>query len=229
VFIRRLALLILCVAALSGCRGGTAAPGIEGEAADASVREFLLAGLPARPWSLAGPATFDVEQYRVRGRFRLDVAANGDVQLEFSGSTLLGGHREDVMVALFGDTLRVFDRERARFYEGPDVERMFKEGTGAAGDWPAVLAAMVGDPVRLGLTGAVPGPNRLDATTRSGKIRLERDEGHLTLARWPDPVRESTYDDRLEVHYDWDGDVLSEIRLELPERGWRVRLERSSK
>jgi hypothetical protein len=88
-----------------------------------------------RPLEMRGRATFDVETYRVRGRFELRSSANGDAVLEFGGATLLGGHREDVVVSLSGDTLRLLDRERGRYYEGPEVEEMMESGTRTEGDW----------------------------------------------------------------------------------------------
>jgi hypothetical protein len=101
---------------------------LRGAAACASADSFLANAFP-RPLSMRGRATFDVDSYRVRGRFDLQLAANGDAVLEFAGSTLLGGHREDAVISLSSDTLRVLDRERGHYYEGDDVTGLVESGT----------------------------------------------------------------------------------------------------
>jgi hypothetical protein len=186
---------------------------------------LLARSLPARPWSMSGHATFDVDQYRVRGRFVLEAGSGGELSFEFSGSTLLGGHREDVAVVLAGDTLRVFDRERGRFYEGDEVDRMVEDGTGVRGDWVGAIAHAAGSfrcrqvqRVHMTDTGAA-------GELSPGSFRLDVKDGRLTKGTWPDPVGSDTFSDRLEIRYAWRGAVLSQLVAALPERGWRVRLD----
>ena len=138
-------LLALAAFAGVGCRQrlGAPHPAPTGNA-DGVADSLLAATLPQRPWSMAGRATFDVEQYRVRGRFRLDVGAEGEFLLEFSGTTLFGGQREDIVVTMARDTLRVFDREHARLYEGADVDELIRQGTGTAGAWARGVARAAG-------------------------------------------------------------------------------------
>jgi hypothetical protein len=57
-------------------------------------------------------------------------------------------------------------------------------------------------------------PFRVDLT---GERRVER-------AMWPDPIHDGTFDDRLEVHYEWSDGTLREITASLPARGWRLRM-----
>jgi len=194
--------------------------------ADRVVDSLLAASLPTRPWSLAGRATFDVEQYRVRGHFRLDVGAAGDFVLEFSGTTLFGGHREDIVVSLARDTLRVFDREHARYYEGEAVDDLIRQGTGTAGAWGEGVARAVGMSAGDGVVELEHGDDGVAGQLTAGTFRLDIRDGRLVRAVWPDPARSRTFDDRLEVTYDWRDGRLWELAATLPVRGWRIRLER---
>lgn len=173
---------------------------------------------------MAGHATFDVDSYRVRGRFTLQLAANGDAVLEFSGTTLLGGHREDAVISLSGDTLRVLDRERGRYYEGDEVTQLVVSGTGKKGEWSRALrrALASGCP---GMETVVDGESGLTGTGPDGPFSLKVDNGRLAQATWPNPAPEETFRDRLEVRYNWNKGQLTLLEALLPTRGWRVRLE----
>lgn len=171
-----------------------------------------------------GRATFDVDSYRVRGRFQLELAANGDAVLEFSGATLFGGHREDVLVSLSSDTLRVLDRERGRLYEGNQVSDLVESGTRVRGAWGLGLRRVLAwgcpgvervNPGREGLSGAGP----------DGPFSLTLEAGRLARATWPDPAPGETFRDRLEVRYLWADGKLALLEALLPTRGWRIRLE----
>jgi hypothetical protein len=192
------------------------------------MSSVLTGSLPARPWSMSGHATFDVDQYRVRGRFVLEAGMDGTLSFEFSGSTLLGGHREDVAVVLAGDTLRVFDRERGRFYQGSEVDDMVHDGTGVTGDWVGAIAHTAGTFRCPEVRQVLPTVTGAAGELASGEFRLDVQNGHLVKGTWPDPVRSDTFSDRLEVRYTWRGAGLSELVALLPERGWRVRLEADS-
>jgi hypothetical protein len=198
-------------------------PELRGDAACARVDSFLARSFP-RPVEMHGRATFDVESYRVRGRFQFSSAGTGDAVLEFSGTALLGGHREDVVISLSGDTLRVLDRERGRYYEGDDVERMVESGTRVTGAWALglrrALAAGCG-----GVEAVREGEDGLSGSGPDGAFGLRVEAGRLQSATWPNPAPGDTFRDRLDVRYAWRNGALRGIEARLPTRGWRVRLE----
>ena len=171
-----------------------------------------------------GRATFDVEDYRVRGRFTLKSFANGDAVLEFGGATLLGGHREDVVVSISGDTLRVLDRERGRYWEGDDAGRMLADGSDTAGDWLLALRRILASGCP-GVESLQAGPDGVSGAGADGPFDLRAPNGHLEGATWPNPAPEDTFRDRLEAEYRWSNGKLQELEARLPTRGWRVRLE----
>jgi hypothetical protein len=196
---------------------------VRGDAACAQLDTFYAQTFP-RPIEMRGRATFDVESYRVRGHFELRSFANGDAVLEFGGTTLLGGQREDVLVSLSGDTLRLLDRERGRFYEGSEVEALMADATHATGAWVVALRRILvsGCPgvEAIGLT-----EEGVSGSADGGTFELQAPAGRLETATWPNPAPEETFRDRLEVRYRWKGARLQEIEARLPTRGWRVRLE----
>jgi hypothetical protein len=171
-----------------------------------------------------GHATFDVESYRVRGQFQLDLAANGDAVLEFSGSTLLGGHREDAVISLSADTLRVLDRERGRFYEGDEVTRMIESGTGTRGEWLLALrrALASGCP---GIETVTVGESGLSGSGTDGPFSIRTEGGRRAQATWPNPAPSDTFRDRMEVRYRWKNGRLDLLEALLPARKWRIRFE----
>jgi hypothetical protein len=194
-----------------------------GDAACARADSFFAAAFP-RPVRIHGRATFDVDSYRVRGRFNLEISGSGDAVLEFSGSTLLGGHREDAAISLSSDTLRVLDRERGRFYEGDDVTTMVASGTHARGDWALGLRRVLvsGCP---GIESVAAGEDGLAGSGPDGPFSLKVEGGRLVAATWPNPAPEETFRDRLEVRYRWREGKLEFLEALLPTRGWRIRLE----
>jgi len=202
---------------------GPAGGALHGEAACARADSFFAGAFP-RPATMHGRATIDVDSYRLRGQFQLSLAENGDAVLELSGSTLLGGHREDAAVSLSGDTLRVLDRERGRFYEGDEVAAMVESGTHMRGDWALGL--------RRALASGCPGIVSIQATDEGlagtgpdGPFSLRLEGGRLALATWPNPAPQETFRDRLEVRYKWRQGQLEFLEALLPTRGWRIRLE----
>lgn len=194
----------------------------EGEAC-ATLDSVLARALPALPWRCAGRATFDVADYRVRGRYQLVVEGRNAIAFEFEGTMMLGGHREDVAVSLAGDTLRVLDRERGAYYAGPEVDGLIERGTGTSGRWVDAVRAVAGFTPscteRLEM--------RNDGEHISGRIDdgtyiLTTDGVRLERASWPDPTDSRTYSDRLELRYEWDAGRLAGITVSLPKRGWRI-------
>jgi hypothetical protein len=174
--------------------------------------------------SIRGRATFDVDSYRVRGRFHLTLAESGDAVLEFSGSTLLGGHREDAVVSLSGDTLRVLDRERGRYYEGDEVVAMVESGTHTRGEWALALRRTLASGCP-GIESAQTAEDGLSGTGPDGPFSLRLEAGRLAMAIWPNPAPQETFRDRLEVRYRWGQGQLELLEAFLPTRGWRIRLE----
>ena len=173
---------------------------------------------------MSGRATFDVDSYRVRGHFRLDLAANGDAVLEFSGSTLLGGHREEAVISLASDTLRVLDRERGRYYEGDEVVRMVEQGTHTRGNWKVALGRVLASGCP-GIETIQADETGLSGSGADGPFSLKAEAGRLAQATWPNPAPSETFRDRLEVRYRWKGGRLDLVEALLPTRGWRIRLE----
>ena len=155
---------------------------LHGEAACARADSFFATTLP-RPATMSGRATFDVDSYRVRGHFRLELAASGDAVLEFSGSTLLGGHREDAVISLSSDTLRVLDRERGRYYEGEEVARLIASGTGKQGEWALALRRVLASGCP-GMETVVDGEEGLSGTGPDGPFTLRVENGGLAQATW---------------------------------------------
>jgi hypothetical protein len=215
------AAVALCVCA---CAPHYQAGGLlHGAEACARADSFFAAALP-RPLSMRGHATFDVESYRVRGRFELRLSPNGDAVLEFGGSTLLGGHREDAVVSLVDDTLRVLDRERGRYYEGAEVERLVAGNTHADGDWTLGLRRVLAGGCS-GIESVRTGEKGLSGSGGDGPFEVQTEGGRISTARWPNPAPEDTFGDHLEVRYHWKDHGLDLIEARLPARGWRVRLE----
>lgn len=198
---------------------------MRGGEACAALDSMLARGLPALPWRCAGHATFDVADYRVRGRYKLSVEGRDAIVFQFEGTMLLGGHREDVALSLTDDTLRVLDRERGAFYAGPEVDELIRKGTGVDGDWVDAVRSVAGFSPRCSDRLEM----RSDGEHTSGLIDggayvLATDGVRLLEASWPDPTASRTFTDRLEVRYDWDAGRLAGITVTLPRRGWRIRL-----
>jgi hypothetical protein len=213
--------LALCAAACGPhYQAGEIARGAQ---ACARADSFFAAAFP-RPQTMRGRATFDVDSYRVRGRFELRTLPDGAAVLEFSGTTLLGGHREDVVVSQVGDTLRVLDRERGRYYEGAEVGRMIEGGTHAKGNWSLGLRRVLAASCP-GIETARSAEDGLSGTGPDGPFELRAETGRLVTATWPNPAPVETFRDRLEVHYRWRNGVLQFMEVRLPMRGWRIRLE----
>lgn len=184
---------------------------------------------------MTGRVTFDVKQYRVRGRFQLSAEPNGDLVFEFSGNMVLGGHHEDVVLSWYDGELRVLDRERGRLYEGADVDGLIAEGLGE--EWNVaelirMVTARTPDCTRLSsveLSGRAE-RTRLDGRLDGESFRLDFAGGRLTDASWP--VRAAGGSgDRLEVTYTWTPAsgagkaALASTVLFLEGRRWRIKLE----
>jgi hypothetical protein len=219
-------LVALSLVSSTSCRQRVDGDALTGKSACAALDSLLASAGPARPDTITGNALVDVEGFRFRGHFRLTLATRGEAVIELSGSTLFGGHREDVLASLVDDTLRVFDRERGRYYEGESLTEMVRDATDARGDWSLVAVQVLAGPVRCGTIQSFT-PREDGASGQAGRVTYRivvGGDGRLERATWPDPVVDGTFDDKLEVRYAWEGGSLREITASLPTRGWRVRL-----
>jgi hypothetical protein len=218
-------LSLAAVLASPACRQRVAADGLAGGEACAALDSLLASAGPVRPFVMSGHARLDVEQFRFRGRFRLEQTDLRGAVIEFSGSTLFGGHREDLLVSLADDTLRVFDRERGRFYEGSALDDLIWDGTRTRADWATVVAEVLMVPRRCSaMSGLVLDEDGARGVEGDKPFRIVVDgERRVESATWPDPVAGGTFDDRLEIEYQWRDGVPAEITARLPARGWRLR------
>ncbi len=219
-----LSLLALAVAAC-GPKTVVTSRVARGQEACVALDSVLARTLPVRPWNCSGKATFDVDEYRVRGRYRLTVGGRESLLFEFEGTMLMGGHREDVAVSLQDDTLRVLDREHGAYYVGDDVDLLIERGTGATGNWVDAVRAVAGfTPECSQRLEMRSDGEHISGLIDGGAFVLTTDGFRLQRASWPDPTASRTYSDRLELSYDWDAGRLAGITVSLPKRGWRIKL-----
>jgi len=218
------AALLVAGCSLSG-RGG---PSIPGDRACVVVDSAFSASGLFDSVEMTGHTTIDVNQYRVNGRFALRLSATGDMILEFTSTSPMGGKREDVVFSYWQDTLRVFDRERGRYHEGNEVDEMAEEGMGFAVDLAETLRRVLLHPPECGRLTDI----RLsdDGGDLSGRIDGERfgvsfDRGRAAAADWPAPFSGSGASEHLEVDYRWEGGRLTGLTILAPVRRWRVRLD----
>ena len=209
------------------------------EASGCAVLDSLLAssGLGA-PIAIAGHATVDANQFRMRGKILLEARGARDIAFEFTSAVLFGQGREDFVFSLAGDTLRIVDRERGSFYEGDEAARFLSESLEADFDVPQALSLAFG---------GRPPCNELSefrcGARESGEVVCEGDclgepfrtvfganGGRLAEVEWP--VRSDRYGgDRLRVRYEWTAArgavTLSGVVLSLEARGWRCKIRAS--
>jgi hypothetical protein len=201
------------------------------------VVDSILAGSGWRePVDMTGAVTFDVKQYRVKGRFRLTAPGDGDLVFEFTGTMAMGGHHEDVVVSLYRDTLRVLDRERGRYYEGAGANALVSEGLDLGLDAAELLRRITGRSPpcarlsSLSVSRRGGSGTRLDGRIDGKRFRMEFEDGRVTEATWPIIVA-GREEDRLRVNYDWtvgssgsNRAYLKELVAFLEGRRWRVKL-----
>ena len=168
-----------------------------------------------------GRAQVDVDDYRVRGRFRLDIDAAGTMTLALESSGPMSGPRTDVVVGWAVDTLRVLDREHGEYLEGEAVDARAAEVLDEAVDVAALVRRVLLAVRCADLEGA-----RLDAAALSGRVdggafRVEFAGGRADRGDWPAPL-ERAEGERLRVDYRWEGGRLRGLTVRLPGRRWRV-------
>jgi hypothetical protein len=223
------------VAAVS-CAGNRPRPA---ESSGCAVLDTLLAssGLE-EPVSIAGHATVDANQFRMKGKILLEARGAAEIVFEFTSAVLFGQEREDFVFSLLSDTLRIVDRERGAFYEGEDAARFLAESLEADFDVAQALSlAFGGSPPCGELSGIRCGADAEGAVSCEGKrygkpfkAVFDGEGGRLGAGEWP--VRSDRYGgDRLRVEYEWKGggglETLAGVVLSLEARGWRCKIRAS--
>jgi hypothetical protein len=192
-----------------------------------------------KPLSVAGQATVDANQFRMRGKIRLDARAPGELVFEFTSTILFGHEREDFVFSLVGDTLRIVDRERGVYHEGEDAGSFLAQSLETDLDiaW-ALWLAFGGHPPCDELSGirvemASAGEILCTGKRLGGQFRVVFGAGHRRLEEVVWPVRSDQYGvDRLRVEYEWETDdsgreVLDGLVVSLEIREWRCKIRAS--
>jgi hypothetical protein len=226
-----------CAAALAvSCAGTRPCPG---ESSGCAVLDSLLSSSGLEdPVSIAGHATVDANQFRIKGKILLEARGAGDIVFEFTSTVLFGQEREDFLFSLSSDTLRIVDRERGAFYEGEDAARFLAESLEADFDVPQALSLAFGGKPPCGeLTGIRCAAGADGGVTCEGKrfgkpfkAVFDGRGGRIGAVEWP--VRSDRYGgDRLRVEYEWKGgggiESLAGVVLSLEARGWRCKIRAS--
>lgn len=218
------AALLIAGCSLVGRRG----PVIAGDRACAVVDSTFAASGLRVDRELQGHTSIDVNQYRVNGRFTLRLGATGNTVLEFTSTSPMGGRREDVLVSYWEDTLRVFDREQGRYFEGAEVDKTVSEGAGFDVDLAEVLRRVLlfsPDCARLGEIRAAEDGGDLGGRIDGDRFTVGFDGGRVARADWPAPFSGAGSGERLEVDYRWAGGRLVGMTILAPMRSWRIRLD----
>jgi hypothetical protein len=218
-------ILISTACAHFGRRGGMLPPGDE----PCAVLDSALASSGLRDrLDLKGKVTIDVNQYRVRGRFNLLLTREGDMVFEMNSTTLLGGHREDAVLSLHADTVRVLDRERGRLYQGEEVDALVEEGTDAAIDLRELLRRVLARPVGCARVSGLRRSGRsggdFDGRLGGGDFELRFERGRLCGAKWPLPLSGGAPGERFDCTYSWVGGRLDAFVVHVRDSGWRIKL-----
>jgi len=214
---------------VAGCSlAGRGGPSIEGSRACTVVDSAFSASGLRDGLEVSGRTTIDVNQYRVNGRFQLRVSDTGDMILEFTSTSPMGGRREDVVFSYWQDTLRVFDREQGRFFEGDEVDELAEDGMGFEVNLAQVLRRVFLHPSDCDRFSDIRQSD--DGRDLTGRVDGERfglsfERGHIARADWPAPFSGAGASERLEVDYRWEGARLTGLTILAPVRRWRVRLD----
>lgn len=233
--------MFVLIAGAFGSAAGCGAPAVKttGDVPDKCALLDSLFGSSGfeTPVVVEGKATVDANDYHMRGKIRLDAKAPGDVVFEFASTILFGNRREDFLLSLHADTVRIIDRERGAYYEGWEAEEFLAESMGTDFSISTMLfLALGGHPSCDELSDVRIDTGRNGDVVCTGKhigegfrVVFEGRGPKLKSAVWP--VRSEKYrDDRLEIDYRWvDGDggapVLREIVMWLEIREWRCKIK----
>lgn len=193
------------------------------------IDSLFRATSAAGAFTVSGRTTIDINQYRVRGRFSLEVSDSGNVLLEYTSSGVMGGGHEDVAFSLYDDTLRVLDRERGRFYQGEQVSELIRSGIDVDCDATALVKRVFATPPpcdEISEAQIVAGARtELSGRFRGGRFQAQFVQGRLTHAVWPGLFSNSGTGN-LELTYRWkEGSALRRLQqlvLWVEARRWRV-------
>ncbi len=227
---------LICVLLQVGCASPAGRKAIPGRETCAVLDSLYRSSGFEKVIIMAGRATFDVEQYRVRGQFNLLAQANGDMGFEFSSGSLLGGQREDISISIVEGVIRVLDRERMKFYEREEVDVMLQDALDLDISAQEIVAIVLGalppcnnlknKKIHTSNSGEVVFSGRL--ADRQVRVVFDPEERRLRSLHWP--VYFSTGEvDRLEASYLWapsgsENQGLEEIVLLIEDRRWRIKL-----
>lgn len=216
------------ILSVTGCTRFARSPDavLSGERACAVLDSALASSGLHDPLDLKGKVTIDVNQYRVRGRFRLTLSVEGDMLFEMNSTTMIGGHREDVVLSYYADTVRVLDRERGRLYQGDEVDASMEEGTDVPLDMRELLRRVLTRPVECARVTDLrrSDDGDLDGRIDGGSFELRFDRGRLGGAKWPLPLRGGSPGERFACTYSWVGGRLDSFVVYVRRSGWRVKL-----
>jgi hypothetical protein len=238
--LRRAHLFILLSTILSAC-GPAPRQSIDSRLSTCAVLDSFYdnSGFTAS-LSLSGKATVDANQYRLRGKINVDRDPSGDVLIEFVSTILFGAKREDFLLSLAADTLRIVDRERGRYYEGDAAEDLLRESFDAAVDIKSLIRLALGEPpdcgpmndvgVHSGSGGAFVFSGRL--SEEPFRIVFAGERGRIDEVLWPVRLEDHGMD-RLKIVYDWEENAprrpwLREIVITVEGREWRCRITAAS-
>ena len=192
------------------------------------------------PLKMSGKATFDIEQYQVRGQFTLSATPAGDFVFELSSSLLFGSRREDVVISVADGFLRVLDRERGRYYEGAEVDRLLRRNLELNIDTADLISFLLGGALPChSLNHTVLSYSRDGQVVFTGlleqrpvKIVFGAAAGRLVQFEWPLMFTKGRAD-QLRADYKWRLDSsgrpeLTELVVKIESRGWRIKLRSES-
>jgi hypothetical protein len=203
---------------------------------DCAVLDSLLAApRGVVPATIAGHATVDADQFRMRGKILLEARSPRDIVFEFTSTVLFGQEREDFVFSLAADTLRIIDREHGAYLEGDEAVRFLAESLDADFDVAQALSlAFGGHPPCAELSETRCAERSSGSVVCDGKrfgkpfaTVFGAENGRVEKVEWP--VESARYGvDRLRVEYEWgesDGTpVLGGVVLTLEARGWRCKI-----
>jgi hypothetical protein len=232
--LRALCLLALFLPACFSARNGDVRPS-DGDSGCRIVDSSLTRSGWRDGLEMSGKVTFDVKQYRIKGRFRMEAQSNGDLVFEFTGTMAMGGHHEDAVLSYYGGELRILDRERGRFYEGPEVDQLVQDGLGEGWDVAGLIRMVTARPPDCLLLSDISRTTSASGSRVNGRLdgdrfRLDFSDSGLTRASWP-LIPEKGGEDRLEITYEWkktagaDNSRLVGVVLYLEGRRWRIKLD----
>lgn len=221
----------------SGC--GPAAVSRPGPETCATLDSLYAAGGFARSVSITGHATVDANQYKVRGKVRVDARAPGNAVIEFTSTVLFGHAREDLVFSSAGDTVRIVDRERGAYYEGDEAESFLARSLDTDLDVRWMLRLVLGgrpaceELSDIGFRTPSDGATVCEGTHAGREFRVVFGADCLLRSvEWPVWSR-ARGPDRLRATYEWvrDGSARPALRsvvLTLEKREWRCRIKSSS-